>query len=239
MLLPVFIVFFSYSYSHKINISTHLKNPTSLPPHNPSSLRQRRLRPLLQRQIRKRITRIPHIDRLARLIIIGHLLNINHDLIIRRAAKIHPKLIHWGIDILHAGIIRWFRGGAVVLGQPEAQDAFGARVGPVPAADGGGGFVDGGADIEDDGDAVVPGDVEAGAVVEEEGAVGGGGGDEGEGAGAGVVGGGGVLDAGAAGVEGVGWREGGGEEEEDERESIPHVAVFGCIDLLGVLTLVM
>ena len=97
---------------------------------------------------------------------------------------------------------------------------------------------DGGADVEGGGDAVVPGDVEAGAVVEEEGAVGGGGGDEVDGAVAGVVGGGGVLDEGTTWVEGVCEREKGGEEKGDEefneRGSIPHVAAFGCIDLLGV-----
>lgn len=116
-----------------------------------------------------------------------------------------------------------------------------ARVCPVPLTDWGGRVGDGGADVEGDGDAVVPGDVEAGAVVEEEGAVGGRGGDEVDGAVAGVVGGGGVLNAGAAWVhqvEGVCGREGGGEEEENEesneRGSIPHIAVFGCIDLLGV-----
>lgn len=51
------------------------------------------------------------------------------------------------------------------------------------------------------------------------------------------------MDQGAARVERVGGWEGGGEEEEDEevgeRGSIPHNAVFGGIDLLGVLTLVM
>ncbi len=210
--------------------STYIPIPTQ---HSPPP-RQRRLRPPLQRQISKRITRIPDIDRLARLIIIRQPLHINHDLIIRRAAVIQPQLIHGRVHVVHARVVRGLGGAAIVLREPVAHDALGARVGPVPLADlgGGGGGVDGGADVEDDDEAVVPGDVEAGAVVEEEGAVGRGGGDEGDGAGAGVVGGDGVLDEGAAGVEGVGGGEGGGEEEEDEEfegGGVPHSAGGGCI----------
>ena len=215
-----------------------LKSQPPYPHATLSTLRQRSLRPLLKRQISNRITRIADIDRLPRLIIIRHLLQINHDLIIRRAAEIHSDLIHRRVNIVHAGIIRGSRRAAVILGQPEAHDAFGARVCPVPLADWGGGVGDGGAGVKGDGDAVVPGDVEAGAVVEEDGAVGGGAGGEVDGAVAGVVGGGDVLHAGAAWVEGVCGRESGGEEKEDEesneRGSIPHIAVFGCIDLLGV-----
>ena len=72
--------------------------------------------------------------------------------------------------------------------EPEAHDARRARVGPVPDADGGVGGVDRGAGVVGNGEAVVPRDGEAGAVVEEEGAVYGGGGDEVDGAIAGVVG---------------------------------------------------
>lgn len=197
-----------------------------------SNPRQRSLRPLLQRQISNRITRIAHIDRLPRLIIIRQLPQIDHDLIIRRAAILHADVVHGGVDVVHAGLIRRSGRAAVVLGQPEAHDAAGARVGPLPLAGRGFGGVDEGAGVQDDGEAVVPGDVEAGAVVEEEGAVGGGGGDEGEGAGAGVGGCEGVLDEGAAGVERLGRREKGGEEEEEEESEggrNPHGAGFGCI----------
>ena len=72
--------------------------------------------------------------------------------------------------------------------EPEAHDARRARVGPVPDADGGVGGVDRGAGVVGNGEAVVPRDGEAGAVVEEEGAVYGRGGDEVDGAIAGVVG---------------------------------------------------
>ena len=82
---------------------------------------------------------------------------------------------------------------------------MGARVGPVPDAGGSEGGVDGGAGVVDVGGAVVPGDVLAGAVVKEEGAVDGGGGDEVEGAVAGVVGEPGALDEGAARVVAVGY----------------------------------
>ena len=211
----------------KSTIQPYFQRSTTLSPP-----RQRRLRPPLKRQISNRIARIPNVDRFPRLVIVRQLLKIDHDLIIRQAAIVQADLIHGGVNIVHAGGIRRLGGAAVVLGEPEAHDALGARVGPVPLADGGGGVVDGGAGVEDDGVAVVPGDVEAGAVVHEEGAVGGGGGHERDGAVAGVVGGDGVLDEGAAGVESVCRRENGGQEEEDEgfeRGSIPHVAVFICI----------
>ena len=112
----------------------------------------------------------------------------------------HADLPHGGEDVIQADVVRRPRGAAVVLREPEAHDALGARVGPVPLADRGGGVVDGGAGVHGDDQAVVPGDGEAGAVVEEEGAVGGGRGDEREGPVAGVVRGDGVLDEGAAGV---------------------------------------
>ena len=236
----LFFVCLLYSYSSSklkfvgITNRTPKSQPNNISHTTFSTLRQRSLRPSLKRQISNRITRIAHIDRLPSLIIIRHLLHINHDLIIRRAAEIQPNLIHGRVNVVHAGIVRRFRRAAVILGQPETHDAFGARVCPVPLADWGGGVGDGGADVKGDGDAVVPGDVEAGAVVEEEGAVGGGGGDNVDGAVAGVVGGGGVLDAGTAWVQGV---CNGGEEKKDEesneRGSIPHFAIFGCIDLLG------
>ena len=202
-----------------------------------SNPRQRSLRPPLQGQISDRITRIADIDRLPRLIIIRQLPQIDHDLIIRRAAILYADVVHGGVDVVHAGLVRRSGRAAVVLGQPEAHDAAGARVGPLPLAGRGFGRVEEGAGVEGDGEAVVPGDVEAGAVVEEEGAVGGGAGDEGDGAGAGVGGGEGVLDEGAAGVEGVGWREEGGEEEEDEESGggrIPHGAGFGCICSMAI-----
>ena len=186
----------------------------------------------MQRQISNRITRIADIDRLPRLIIIRQLPQIDRDLIIRRAAILHADVVHGGVDVVHAGLIRRSRGAAGVLGQPEAHDASGARVGPLPLAGRGFGRAEDGAGVEDDGEAVVPGDVEAGAVVEEEGAVGGGRRDEGDGAVARVGGCEGVLHEGAAGVEGVGGREEGGEEEEDEESEggrIPHGAGFGCI----------
>ena len=210
----------------------HQSNPIRTEQNPLSPPRQRRLRPPLKRQVSNRITRIPDVDGFPRLVIVRQLLHINHDLVVRQAAIVHADLIHGGVDVVHAGGIGRLGGATVVLGQPEAHDALGARVGPVPLADGGGGVVDGGAGVEDDGVAVVPGDVEAGAVVEEEGAVGGGGGDPRDGAVARVVGGDGVLDEGAAGVDSVCRREDGGEEEEDEefeRGSIPHVAVFVCI----------
>lgn len=176
-----------------IFIPTPLSPCGSLPPP-----RQGRLRTLLKRQVSDRITRIADIDRFARLIVIRQKFQIDHDLIVRRAAVIHADLIHGRVDVVYAGVVRRLWGAAAVLGEPEAHDAFGARVGPVPLADCGGGGVDGGADVKNDGEAVVPGDVEAGAVIEEEGAVGGGGGDGGDGAVAGVVGCDGVLDEGAA-----------------------------------------
>lgn len=215
-----------------------LKPGIHIPRATLSPFRQRRLRASLERQVSNRVAGIPHIDRLARLVIIRHLPHINHDLIVRGAAVLQSDFIHGRVDIVHASIVRGPRRAAIVLREPEAHDALGARVCPVPLADRGCGVVDDGADVEDDGEAVVPGDVAAGAVVEEEGTVGGGGGDEVDGAVAGVVGGDGVLDEGAAWVEGVCWRESGGEEKEDEESdkggSIPHVAVFGCIDSLGV-----
>ena len=186
----------------------------------------------MQGQISDRITRIADIDRLPRLIIIRQLPQIDHDLIIRRAAILYADVVHGGVDVVHAGLVRRSGRAAVVLGQPEAHDAAGARVGPLPLAGRGFGRVEEGAGVEGDGEAVVPGDIEAGAVVEEEGAVGGGAGDEGDGAGTGVRGCEGVLNEGAAGVEGVGGREEGGEEEEDEESEegrIPHGAGFECI----------
>ena len=153
----------------------------------PSSPRQRRRPPLLKRQIRNRITRISHIHLRPRLIIIGQLDQIHGDLIIRLAAKVQANVIHGYVDVVHAGIIRGPGRTAIVRREPEAHDARGARVGPVPDADGGVGRVDGGAGVVGDGEAVVPRDREAGAVVEEEGAVDGGGGDEVDGVIAGVI----------------------------------------------------
>ena len=149
-------------------------NPTETPP---SSLRQRRLRPLLQRQMRNRITRISHIHRLPRLIIIRHQLHINRDLVIRGAAEVGPQGRHGGVDVVEADIVRRDGGAALVLREPEAHDAPGARVGPVPHAGRDGAVGHGGAGVVDDGDAVFPCDVVAGTVVEELGAVGSGGGD--------------------------------------------------------------
>lgn len=227
-------------YNSKVNkplFANRATKPESVIPVQFSSfLRQRSLRTTLKRQVSERITRITHIDRLPRLIIIRQHPHINHDLVIRRAAIVHAELIHRGVDVVHAGVVRGPGRAAAVLREPEAEDALGARVGPVPLADGGGGGSDGGAGVEGDGEAVVPGDVEAGAVVEEEGAVGGGRGDERDGAVARVVGGDGVLDEGPAGIERVcGRREHCGEEEEDEEfdgGGVPHVAVFWCIYLL-------
>lgn len=166
--------------------------------------RQRSLRTSLKGQVSDGITGIPHIDRLPRLIIVRQLLQIDRDLIIRRAPVDHADHIHGRINIVHAGVVRRLGRAAGVLREPEAHDALGARVGPIPLADGDGRGVDGGADVEEDGEAVVPGDGEAGAVVEEEGAVGGGGGAEGDVAVAGVAGCEGVLDEGPACVERVG-----------------------------------
>ena len=180
------------------------------------SPRQRSLRTLLKRQIGNRITRIPHIHLLARLIIIRQLPQIDQNLIIRRAAIVQADVIHGGVDVVHAGIIRRPRGATVVLREPEAHDALGARVGPIPGADRGVGGVDGGARVVDDGQAVVPSDVEAGAVVEEKGAVNGGGGDEVDGAVAGVVGEVGALNDGATWVTTVCEGEDRGEEKEDK-----------------------
>ena len=127
--------------------------------------------------MRNRITGIPHIHRLPRLIIIRHQLHINRDLIIRGAAEVGAQGRHGGVDVVEADVVRRDGGAAVVLREPEAHDAPGARVGPVPTAGRGGGVGHGGAGVVDDGDAVFPGDVVAGTVVEELGAVGVRGGD--------------------------------------------------------------
>ena len=132
---------------------------------------------LLKRQIRNRITRVPHIHLRTRLKVIGQLDQIHRDLVVRLAAKVHADVIHGDVDVVHAGVIRRPGGTAVVLREPEAHDARRARVGPVPDADRGVGRVDRGAGVVRYGEAVVPRDREAGAVVEEEGAVDGGGGD--------------------------------------------------------------
>ena len=122
------------------------------------------------------------------MIVIRQLDQVHRDLIVRLAAKVHADVVHGDVDIVHAGIVRRPGCTAIVLREPEAHDARGARVGPVPDADGGIGGVDGGAGVVGNGEAVVPRDGEAGAVVEEEGAVDGRGGDEVDGAVAGVVG---------------------------------------------------
>ena len=183
--------------------------------------------------MRNRITRISHIDRLPRLIIIRHQLHVNRDLIIRGAAEIGAQGRHGGVDIVEADIIRRDGGAAIVLGEPEAHDAPGAWVGPVPLAGRGGGVGHGGAGVVDDGDAVFPGDVVAGTVIEELGAVGGGGGDEGDGAVAGVVGGKAVfnLDGGTAWVRAEGKCKGkrGGEEyegDESKAHGVTHIVVL-------------
>lgn len=131
----------------------------------PSPPRERELRPLHKRQISNRITRIPDIHLRARLVIIRQYPQIDRNLIILRPANIHPNVIHGRKDIIHARLIRRQRGAAVILREPKPHDALGARVCPVPGAGRGGGGGDCGAGVVDDGEAVVPGYVEAGAVV--------------------------------------------------------------------------
>ena len=188
----------------------------------------------MQGQICDGVARISYIHRLARLVVVGQFPYIDYDLVIRRAAVLLPDLVHWRPYVVHARLIRGRRRTAVVLREPETHDAGGAGVAPVPLADRGGGGGHGGADVVDHGETVVPDDVLAGTIVEEEGAVWFGGGDADDGAVTGVVGCDDVLDEGAAWVNGDGGykRESRGEEREDEvlkRGSISHIGVFGCI----------
>ena len=124
----------------------------------------------------------------ARLRVIRQLCQVDRDLIVRRATVLHADVVHGRVDVVHAGFICRPRGTATVLRQPETHDALRARVGPIPDADGGVGGVDRGADVIHHGEAVVPRNFEAGAVVEEKGAINGRGINLVDGAVAGVVG---------------------------------------------------
>ena len=165
---PIIIIHLNYQHKYPPTI----KNTRAV-----SSSRQRRRPTLLKRQIRNRITRVSHIHLRPRLIVVGQLRHIHRDLIVRFAAKVHADVIHGDVDIVHAGVIRRPGGTAVVLRQPEAHDAFRARVRPVPDADRGVGGVDRRARVVRNWEAVVPRNCEAGAVIEEEGTIDGGGGD--------------------------------------------------------------
>lgn len=194
---------------------------------------QRKRRAPLKGQIGNRITRVSRIHLHARLIVIRHLHYIDRDLVVRRAAVVHADVEHGGVDVVHAGFVGRLGRAAGVRRDPETHDASRARIGPVPDAERGVGGVEGGADVVDDGDAVVPRDVEASAVVEEKGAVDGGGGDLVDGAVAGVFGyAGALLNDGSTWVTTVCIWESRGEEKESEeleRGGDPHAAVFGYI----------